>query len=183
MDNRINGWLLAFSAFSALSCGDAVPPPGEAAVAISIASSPAGTFGTSCKAHSLVWASNDVGPNVTSPGELLVDGRNGAGVTCSVAGGGSYRISGSVDYGGARFSVIGSVNTDGTGTASVDFYDPVLYNGLTDPSCTVTASGGSYKVESGAIWANVKCLNLRSSGDAYTWCSGDATVVLKSCSE
>lgn len=186
MDNRNLCLLTTCLAFSAMSCGDAVPPPGEGAVVISTSASSAAPIGQGfgCDASTaLVWANNDVAPSTVSAGELLVDGRDGAGVSCTVSGGGPYTVRAEVSNGGSRFALNGTVNADGKGTAYVEFWDPKRYATVSDPSCTIETGTGNLTIASGSIWATVNCSNLKVTGDAYFWCAARAVVVFKSCGE
>jgi hypothetical protein len=183
MDIRNLGWLAALAAFSTLSCGDAVSPPAEGAVAISLSNSSSSTTGA-CSSHTLTWKGGDVSPSTSAQGDLYVDGHNGASVSCKVKGTGTYEISGDIKYGDASFRISGTVDSASkTGTATVSLWDNTLYESISDSTCTIQLSNGSYTVESGAIWAGVKCPKLATASNPNILCAGNATIVFKSCAE
>lgn len=191
MDIRNNGWVATILALSALSCGDALPPPAEGAVAISLRPSSSPTPGYSCESFSLSWTSNGISPTISSPGGLLVDRQGGADVSCRASGKGTYNVSGTVGGGrSGEFSFSGTVNevagTDGTnGTVSVSFYDIDHVRSLQGIDCTVSlgTDADSLTVESGALWATIACGKLTSPDDRGLWCAANAIVVFKSCDE
>jgi hypothetical protein len=117
---------------------------------------------------------------------LLVNGKDGASVTCRVSGKDEFEVTGRINYKSSWFTINGTLNSaDGTGTASVSLW---YQNGpgetISDPACTLRLGTGGYKVESGAVWASVSCSALRSPpSNPNVWCAGTATFVLKSCDE
>jgi hypothetical protein len=185
MDIRNNGWVATLLALSALSCGDAAPPPPEAAVAIALYPSNTASSSYGCPSHSLGWTSDGTEPTATSPGGLLVDGQDGADVECKVKENGTFVVSATVENDGIEFGLTGTVNADGTGTASVSFYDPTLIGGMRDSNCTISlgTDTDNYAVESGALWAAVSCNKLTTPDYQGIWCAGNAVVVFKSCDE
>lgn len=182
MDIRNNGWIASLLALSALSCGDAVPPPAEAAVSITL--SPSGTAGAqyTCSFHTLSWTSGTA-PTSNETGGLLVDGQDGASVSCKVKGDGTYTITGSVKFEDSRFDLGGSISESGTGTVSVSLWDKNLLTSIQDPACTITVGQSSLAVESGALWAQVACSHFTTPDNRYLWCAGTGIVVFKSCEE
>lgn len=121
MDIRNLGWLVTLAAFSTSSCGDAVAPPPEGAVTISVATSSA-TNGSCSPPFTMNLVAGTVPPSPTATGELLVDGRDGATVSCKVKGNGSYDISARIAYRSSWINISGKLNEDGTGTASVSLW-------------------------------------------------------------
>ncbi|MGC4063359.1 MAG: hypothetical protein QM784_01635 [Polyangiaceae bacterium] len=182
MKLRNLGWCSAIAAFVALSCGDAVPPPAEGAATIALFPSKTAPTTYTCETHSITWAGNGLGPNSASTGELLVNGHDGATVSCKVSGDSSYDVKGSIRQNGATFSFSGKVDSNGTGTVRVDFRDQANSTNQTDEACSIQLESGNYEVTSGAIWAGITCSHLVSDF-RYRWCAANATVVFKSCSE
>lgn len=181
MNSRSVAWLTIPAALLSVSCGDAVPPPGEGAVGITVQNSSSAPSGYACGSpHMLVWGNE--APTPTSQGRTWVDGQNGKKVTCSVKGGGSYEFSGTLSGNDSSFSIRGTAQEGGTGPASVYFFDSNMAFGLGDEACTVTVTG-DYKVEKGAIWADVSCDHMISSDDMYLWCAARGTFVFKTCED
>jgi hypothetical protein len=176
------GWCSAVAAFAALSCGEAVPPPAEGAVTISLFPSRTAPTSYSCPSHSITWAVGGLGPNSASTGDLLVNGHDGATVSCTVSGDGEFDVKGSVRQNGASFSFSGKAKADGTGTVRVEFWDQANSTNQSDDACTIQFDTGSYEIAPGAVWAGITCSHLVSEYP-YQWCAANATVVFKSCGE
>jgi hypothetical protein len=135
--------------------------------------------------HSIRWSGNDVTPSATETGRLLIDGHDDASVSCSVSGSKSYKISGNIDYQGARFSVTASLGSDGKGKATLNVWDDLIHTTIADENCTIELSSKKQTVQSGAVWANVSCSHLVTplGDDRYLWCAANATIVFKSCED
>ncbi|HEY5962079.1 MAG TPA: hypothetical protein VIV60_36235 [Polyangiaceae bacterium] len=183
MNTRSLAWMTIPAAMLSISCGDAVPPPGEAAVSVQIGNSRDAPGGYACgQSHTLIWG--NTGPSSSSQGSTWIDGEDGKEVSCSVSGGGTYEFSGKVVGQSSSFSITGSVQAGGTGTASVYFFDTGGEFGyvVRDNSCTVSATD-NYKVEKGAVWASFHCSHMTSAEDMYLWCDANGTFVFKSCDD
>jgi hypothetical protein len=178
MDIRNLGWIVTLTAFSTLSCGDAVPPRAEGAASLALHTS-ATTTG-SCPSHTLSLMSGLTPPSSTGMGDLLIDGKNDASVSCKVQKDDSYVISGELKHGTQSLSVSGTIASDGTGTFSLSFWDSVLFESLSDTTCQLTQS---YTLDSGSIWASIRCTQLASRSNNSIECAAEATLVFKSCDE
>lgn len=181
MNSRPLAWLTIPAALLSVSCGDAVPPPGEGAVAITVQNSASATSGYACgSSHPLLWGKE--APNPSSPGKTWVDGQDGKSVSCKVKGSGTYEFNGKISGNDSSFSISGTAQAGTTTSASVFFFDSNLALGLGDAACSITVTG-DYRVEKGAISAGVSCNHLVANDDMYLWCAANGTIIFKSCED
>jgi hypothetical protein len=176
MNTHSVGLLTILVALSLSSCGDATPPPAEGAVSVNISPSSSSPPSYGCSISQAMMLGN-AAPGPASQGSTWVDGEGGHSVTCSASGDGTFTFSGEISSGNSRFTISGTVQAGGTGSATVSMFVP-SGDGLYDQNCTVNASG-DYKVEKGAIWAGISCTSLKSASD---WCGANGTFIFKSCS-
>ncbi len=181
MNTRNLVWLSIPAALSLLSCGDAVAPPAEGAVGLTVKPSGDAAAGYSCgAAHQIVLGA--AAPSPGSRGVPWTDGQDGHNVSCSVTGNGNFTVKGSISGESANFLLDGTVTAGGTGQALVALFDPNQQLAMTDSTCTMHVDG-DYKVEKGAIWGAVSCSRLKSDGDMFLWCALNATFVFKNCAD
>jgi hypothetical protein len=176
---------LAVPLLAALGCSDPVPLPAQGAISMSIRKS-AATCPDSGTTYS-VGAPNS--PSTSNPGDSLVDGSNGAHISCSVKGsGGGFAFSGTLQASTTvpvypitvTFSN-GVVDATGKGTAAVSVYTPTLstFYASTDP-CTIQVLGNPLQVKGGSIWASFSCPAITASlqGECAV---GPSVIVLENC--
>ncbi|HEX2672357.1 MAG TPA: hypothetical protein VHM25_15860 [Polyangiaceae bacterium] len=128
------------------------------------------------------------GPNAVSPGDRLIDGEQGAAITCSVRGTGSYTFSGAIRGTTAQADLVDVKMTDGsvtgeTSTVTLSVYTPQLGSSFTSTAggCTVNVIGDN--VKPGAIWANVACPTITDPSTPGVTCSvgSVSTFVFENC--
>lgn len=181
MNTRNLVWLSVPAALSLLSCGDAVAPPAEGAVGVTVKNSGTATVGYGCSAaHPITLGA--AAPTSSYQGATWTDGQDGNTVSCSVTGNGTFAVKGAIAGNGANFRVDGTVTAGGTGQAFVALFDPNQGVAMTDSACTIRVDGG-FKVERGAVWGAVSCSHLSSLDDMHLWCGLDATFVFKNCAD
>jgi hypothetical protein len=182
MNSRRFGLLAIAAALSVLSCGDAVPPPAEGTMSITVQNSSAASNGYACGAsHTITFG--DAPPDASSRGTTWIGGQNGHNVTCTVKGNGTYSLEASISTSSAKsnFTINASaLSVGGTNTATVSMYDSVLSYNLYDDACTIDLSG-DYTIQKGAIWAAVRCNHIQSHDDNHLWCGLVGFIVFKSC--
>jgi hypothetical protein len=178
---RSFGWLTVPAAFSMLSCGDAASPPPEGGAYITITNASSSGLGKGCpSAPHALKLSGATQPGPSDMGDVWVDGQDGHSVSCSVKGSGTYSVSGRLAGNGATFNINASVANGASGTASIFVLDPTVQMTMADTACTIKVDG-SYKVEKGAVWANISCTNLTSGDDMNLICALSGTIVFRSC--
>ena len=154
-------------------------PPAEGAVALSIHAASNSGAGYGCDISTYVVL-GEVPPRVYSQGELWVDGQDSHEVTCIVNGNDTYNFLGEISSDIGRFSIVGYVVKDGTGTANINLIEAGSGMVLNQDDCEITISKNIIK-ENGLIWANFDCPKFLESDDIYTWCSAQGTFVFKNC--
>jgi len=164
---------------SMLSCGNAVSPPAEGGVSVAIGNPTSG--GGVCPGSALLELAADP-PSNSDPGTTWIDGRESHQVNCSVKGSGTYDFNGTIQGNKSNFTIDGTVERGGTGTATVAIFETKLAIGLRGENCVVDARN-NYTVEKGAIWAGVECNDVGSSDFVGTQCRVRGTFVFKSCED
>jgi len=129
------------------------------------------------------------GPNTVSPGDRLVDGEQGASITCSVRGAGSsYTFSGAIRGATGQGDLVDLEMTDGsitgqTGSVTLSVNTPQLASRFTSTAggCTVTVIGDN--VKSGSVWASVACSAITDPSTPGVTCSvgSVSTFVFENC--
>ncbi len=178
-------WLPLLSLLGLAGCSDPLPPPYEASAQFQIASgAPAGA---SCPFMAHVTNFGDTVPSASSPGTVLVDGKKGAEVNCSVSGEGPFNFEGTVAIPTARLTFFaGTAVQGGEGQATGIFRDPIMARTLqsdaTQP-CIISVNEGSLSVEKGSIWAKFSCPKIGEDSQPNIWCQASGFFVFRSCDE
>jgi hypothetical protein len=129
----------------------------------------------------------DVGTVNSSPPETVVDGKDGAKVSCSVApSGGKFNASGSIEKGSLSFAFRDVVTGGMSAVGQVEFSDPaagVRYASTLDKPCVFQfAPGSDQGVEAGRIFVQFDCATLASAADPLDVCSARyGYVLLENC--
>lgn len=111
---------------------------------------------------------------------VVIDGDNGASVTCTVSGGSdTFNVSASLGQGDVEFSVQGMLTASG-GKAFVSSHH--AFHGLQDPQCDVTIEPNKGQIVPGGIWASFNCTNF---GDPSTaggvGCTASGKFLFENC--
>jgi hypothetical protein len=172
MKNACSRWsFLAVPVLAAFGCSDPVPLPAQGSVTLQLGGADPVVPATNCPVPDNVYPVGNPAPTSDAFGKPVVDGENGASVSCSVHGSGPYTFSGSLNASASdankdpitiTFSS-GVVNSDKlTGTVTVGVSTPQLGDtfGSGSTPCTVTVING--QVKGGSIWANFSCPSLTS---------------------
>jgi len=180
---------VALGALTVLSCSDAVPPPAEGGLWIRIfpmSNAPPNTACIRTTGHTATIP-KDGYPQAdgftgleNDPGKPVVDGENGATVTCKVSG---SSVSGRMNFNHVSFGVSGGkVPASENGTANISSFDPIGLN-LQSPAgapCSVTA----LKIQSGAVWATFRCSQYQDpTSQAQSACAAEGVFLLQNCAE
>jgi len=173
---------------AALGCSDPVPLPNQGAIDLSLHTSATHVNGQDCPVSGKTYDIGDALGTTTQDRTpvTVINGANGATVSCSVHGGGPFTFSGSIHGNTPDGSTVdlnltnGQVGADkSTGTVDVSLYtqDTLARLSSTGGSCTVTTVG--MNIKGGSIWAKVSCPAV-SAPPSYQ-CGIDATVVFEDC--
>jgi hypothetical protein len=119
---------------------------------------------------------------------FIVDGEEGAAVSCSVVGSTTFTFSGSLSQSGRKIQITeGSFpSTKRIGTARIAITDPAaLPSVLRSPDfCSVdatSASGGNLQVKPGSMWASFTCVSVEA--DPSDACAASGFFVLENCAQ
>jgi len=128
------------------------------------------------------------GPTAVSPGDRLVDGEQGATISCSVRGDGSYTFSGAIRGTTGQGDLVDVKMTDGsvtgeTGSVTLSVVTPQLASRFTSTAggCAVTVIGQNIKP--GSVWASVACPTITDPSTPDVTCSvgSVSTFVFENC--
>jgi hypothetical protein len=114
------------------------------------------------------------------PGKPVVDGENGATVTCKVSG---SSVSGRMNFNHVSFGLTGGkVPATENGTANLSSFDPIGLS-MASPSgtpCSVTA----LKIQSGAVWATFRCAQYQDpTSPQQSACAAEGVFLFQNCEE
>jgi len=128
------------------------------------------------------------GPTNLSPGDRLIDGEQGASISCSVLGTGPYTFSGAIRATTAQGELVDLEMTDGsitgeTGSVTLSVATPQLASRFrsTAGGCAVTVLGENIKP--GSVWASVACPTITDPSTPGATCSVGpvSTFVFENC--
>lgn len=177
----------------AIGCSDPVPPPAQGDSLIHYV--PAASNPSSCTigAHTAAIPSSNQTKAVpdhaqNDPGTRAVDGQNGAGVQCRVAGSSSFTFNGNMSAGAASFVVSGTVTKGGGGSGRIAAADPGTAGhgfapGSGDPSCTFSVAEQNLQIAAGRIWATFTCPTVRDDQNSSIICATNGEFVLENCEQ
>jgi hypothetical protein len=118
---------------------------------------------------------------------VLVDGDQGANVSCTVASAGTDQFNLALilqQQPTLHFEVYGTIGK--TGGAGVTINESQGTNSISDNNCTLSivknANGTFGQVKPGAIWAHYTCSNLKAKGSAGGGvCSASGAFIFENC--
>jgi hypothetical protein len=136
-------------------------------------------------------------PDMSTPGQSVISGEDGASITCSVTGGnGNFKFSGSLSGTtpeGYHASVVfanGQVGADFTGTADVAVSTSRLaaqtYQNMMP--CTIkvlpppNTSSVPPQIKGGSMWAEFACPDVENPPSGLCQVGSTSVVVLENCS-
>ena len=131
---------------------------------------------------------NPKGPNAVSPGDRLIDGEQGATISCSVRGTGPFTFSGAIRGTTGQGDLVDVKMTDGSitgesGSVTLSVGTPQLASRFTSTAggCTVTVIGQNIKP--GSVWASVTCPTITDPSTPGLTCSVGpvSTFVFENC--
>lgn len=173
------------------------PPLPQGAFRVRVTGAAASATVKSCPSGVAVEFAVPAVDPIRAPNEVLsaytyvhhvADGRDGAQVSCRVAGNTSFVVTGSIALGSKSFVITdGVLGPNRQGTALLTVSDGEL-PGLDAPlssapaTCSIDASSGVTgidKVKAGAIWGHISCPVLEREPDYY--CQAEADFVFENC--
>jgi len=198
--NLSSRWCVtAVVALGALGCSDPVPPPAQGAFWANVKSVSPTPAGKMCPSGaSLTFDVPAVDP-LSNPPETLdadtyqhhkIDGEDQASVSCTVKGGGSFTLDGTIQLGNKALTISsGTIAENKKGTARITLQDsgtPGFSGALSSPSanCVIDAApaaGNNFQVKPGSIWAHFQCPSVEQSPSGY--CQAEGYFVLENCNQ
>lgn len=126
------------------------------------------------------------GPTASNYLAHVVNGEDGAAVTCRVAGDTTFEISGKVQLAGRALVIEdGLVSADEPGTASITVIDSErLATRLRGASCVLSVEAGApsnLQIKPGSVWASFSCPSVESPPSDY--CQASGFFVLENCAQ
>lgn len=175
--------------FGSMSCSDSVPLPPQGGANVSVHSAPSTVTpaGKKCpvSGHSAFVGSPP--PDATKAGSRVVDGENGATVSCAVRKSGDvFKVSGSATHKGVSLSVTGEVALGGTGTAKIIHRNPTLLETIQstdDAPCTISVADAPLQVATGRVWAHFSCPGMIANAQPVLFCETEGYFVFENCDE
>jgi len=198
--NLSSRWCVtAVVALGALGCSDPVPPPAQGAFWASVKSVSPTPAGKMCPSGaSLTFDVPTVDPASNPPQTLdadtyvvhKIDGEDQAEVSCSIKGGGTFTLEGTLKLGNKSLSITsGTIGDNKKGTARITLRDsgsPGFSGALSAPSanCVIdaaSAAGNNFQVKAGSIWAHFQCPSIEQAPSDY--CQAEGFFVLENCDQ
>jgi hypothetical protein len=126
------------------------------------------------------------GPTDSSYLAHVVDGEDGAVVSCRVAGNGTFELSGKIQLGGRGLLIEGgTVGADEYGAATITVSDSEhLPTSLRGSSCALSVKKGALtnlQIKAGAVWAAFSCPSVDAPPTDY--CQASGIFVLENCAQ
>jgi len=186
----ISSFALVFSA----ACSDPPSPPAQGAVAETISPNamggctPAGPpFAAPPLPDAISGTAATLNCDTSNPGckpdtNVVVDGDQGASVSCSVTGGGSsFQIQASLSQGIVALNVLGTIAATG---GKVTLSSSHAGFTLRDDQCDLVIAPGKGSVKPGAIWAHFDCEHFADPTIATPpGCAAIGTFIFENCSQ
>jgi hypothetical protein len=196
--NLSSRWCVtAVVALGALGCSDPVPPPAQGAFWANVKSVSPTPAGKMCPSGtSLTFDVPAVDPllNETLDADTYqhhkIDGEDQAEVSCTVKGGGTFTVEGTIKLGAKSLSISnGTIGDNKKGTARITLQDsamPGFSGALSAPtaSCVIdaaAAAGNNFQVKPGSIWAHFECPSVEQAPSGY--CKAEGFFVLENCNQ
>jgi hypothetical protein len=170
--------------------GGPIPPPAQGGLRMNFRPSSLPTGACSIGTNIVGIAVGGAYPRYTSgnPGQRVIDGQDGAEVSCKVAGSSQFAVSATIRKEGASFSVAADVASGGMGTGQVTASHPLTTlrpfapaRSLNDPDCEFRVDETPLEVSVGRIWAAFSCPVVRDEQDVNVACALDGEFVLENC--
>lgn len=113
----------------------------------------------------------------------LIDGEQGAAVSCRVSGQGTYELSGRIEQGGKAIAIENGSVSGRTGSATISLTDAVHVSGkLTAPApCQIDVGADNLQISAGRIWARFSCASVEQAPSAL--CTAQGYFVLENCEQ
>lgn len=168
-------------------CGGsrAQPPPAQGAFAWSlkpISPAPAGKACPSAAAFTSEVPTNG-GLDADTYMRRVVDGEDGASVTCRVSGSVSFEVSARLFVAGRALVLDGTIAADRSGSAVVTVSDSQqLSTSLVGTSCTLDAKAGAgqnFQIKAGSLWASFSCPTVEAAPNDV--CAASGIFVVENC--
>jgi hypothetical protein len=126
------------------------------------------------------------GPTASNYPAHVVDGEDGAAVSCRVAGDSTFEISGKVQLAGRALLIEdGVVSADEPGSASITVVDSErLATGLRGTTCVLSVEAdapSNLQIKPGSVWASFSCPSVESAPSDY--CQASGFFVLENCDQ
>jgi hypothetical protein len=184
---------LAVPLLAALGCSSPVPLPAQGAISLSVQRPTVNVNNMTCPdSGTLYEVARDASSraSLTSFGQSVIDGNNGAKVSCSVrTSGAGYVFSGSftgttLDVPNYPITVTfngGVIGDDKvTGTASITVLTPKLGGTFSsDMACPIKVLGGAIKP--GSMWAEFSCPTISLALSGVCTVGTDSVIVFENC--
>jgi hypothetical protein len=168
--------------------GGAYVPMPQGDLTLSVQTTAEDTDSTLCPVHGKTYVIGaPQGPSSETPGIRLIDGENGAKISCSVKGAGPYSFSGTIQATSSELDEVTLTITDGvvdadklTGSASISVFTTDLRQTYDSQvkACPITVVGG--QIKRGSIWATFSCPSIYPS-NLGVCIIGPSAFVLENC--
>jgi hypothetical protein len=169
-------------------CGGAgnQPPPAQGAFALSVKPLSPAPPGKACPSTGFT-SEVPVGGGLDADTylERVVDGEDGASVTCAVQGDSSFLVSANLRLGALALVVNGTIAADRRGEAEVTITDSQHLSGsLVGASCQLDAQQGVgtyFQVKAGSLWAGFSCAAVEAVPTSA--CAASGYFVIENCQQ
>jgi hypothetical protein len=183
----------ALVVWCSLSCSDPVAPPAQGAFSASVTAASPQPAGKMCPSGA---AQSFEAPTVTEPkdklststyAEKLIDGENGAEMSCTVKGKDTFSFDARIDYRNRTLELTGGVvNPNLEGTARVVVFDQTklstpLTSGAGECTIRVVTNSNGPQIRAGSMWASFDCPGVQAAPSDY--CRANGVFVLENCNQ
>lgn len=188
--STVASFALIFSA----ACSDPPSPPAQGAVAETIqpnasgnGCTPAGPpFAAPPLADAITGTAASLGCDTSQGGckpdaNVVVDGDQGASVSCSVSGSGPFAVQASLSQGIVALNILGTVSATG---GKVNLSSTHAGFSLRDEQCDIFIEPNKGEIKPGAIWARFDCENFADPSIATPpGCAAVGKFIFENCSQ
>ena len=169
-------------------CGgsDIQPPPAQGAFAWSLKPVSPAPAGKSCPSAAFTSEiPSNGGLDADTYMQRVVDGEDGASVTCRVSGSSSFDVSAKLFVAGRALVLDGTITADRLGSAIATVSDSQqLSTSLVGTSCMLDAQAGAgqnFQIKAGSLWAGFSCPTVEAAPNDV--CAASGIFVVENCEQ
>lgn len=171
----------ALAVFSA--CSSPAEPPAKGGLSLSITAFSPMPVGSACQVSGSLNLPEAplTPPSKTDIGDSLVDGDNGAEVTCTVKpDGDAFAVSGSVRLGSNAINTSFTLDSTGAGTGAMTIVRAAYATQSNDS--TAPCNFTKIQAQSGAAWTSFSCpVIFDRASKQSTYCTVDGVLTFQNC--